>query len=177
MHFQWKLVPVVLLAAGLPACADLGSLYEDFANPCGAGGCRIPQRPCGELAASAFSWSIRGFGPADILDSDLRNQAELTAILHVGDARRLRVSATSLATSEDCSSKAATVDWRTSNPAVVRLETAESPREASLVASRAGDTVVSADIAFEDGTPTLRVLPWSFTNVGSGTITLVRVVP
>jgi hypothetical protein len=80
-------------------------------------------------------------------------------------------------TSEDCSGKAATVDWSVSNPVVVRLDVQGNPRVATLVALRPGDTNVSAVLQFEDGSPATRVLPWSFTNVGSGNITVIRVVP
>ena len=177
MHLQGKRLLTAFLAMSLPACSDLGRLGDIFANPCGPGGCRIPQRPCAEFSAAALSWSLRGFEPADILNPDLRNQPELTAVLHVGAVKRLRVSATGLGAAEDCSSKAASVDWLVSNSVVARFEAAENPREASLVALQPGDTVVSATVTFQDGTPPLHVLPWSFTNIGSGTVTVVRVVP
>jgi hypothetical protein len=159
----------------LPAC---GPDFTGFmANPCGPGGCQASPRPCADVPTSAFHWSLRGFGPADILDPNLRNQAELTALMHVGDVKRLSLSAASILASENCASKAATVEWMISNRVVARLQGAENPREATLVALQPGDTVVSAMVGFEDGTPPLRVFPWSFTNVGSGDVTVVRVVP
>jgi len=134
-------------------------------------------KTCSELRASQFFWNLNGFSSRDILNPDTRNQAELTAIMHVGDATILKVSAGSTDTSEDCSGKATTVDWSASNPVVARLEVQENPRVDQLVAVRPGDTNVSAVLHFEDGTPPMRVLPWSFTNVGSGDITVIRVVP
>jgi hypothetical protein len=60
---------------------------------------------------------------------------------------------------------------------VAQLDFTGNPRTASLVALQPGDTVVAAILHFQDGTPPLRVLPWSFTHVGSGNVTVVRVVP
>jgi hypothetical protein len=134
-------------------------------------------KTCAELRASQFFWNLNGFASRDILNPDTRDQPELTAIVHVGDAKVLKVSAGSTDTSEDCSGKATTVDWSVSSPVVVRLEVQGNPRVATLVALQPGDTNVSAVLQFEDGTPTMRVLPWSFTNVGSGNITVIRVVP
>jgi hypothetical protein len=132
---------------------------------------------CSELVASQFSWTLRGFVERDILNPDVRDQRELTAIMHVGDVKALNVSAGTTQTSEDCSAKATSVEWSVSNPVVARLDFTENPRTASLVALQPGDTVVAAILHFQDGTPPMRVLPWSFTNVGSGSVTVVRVVP
>jgi hypothetical protein len=134
-------------------------------------------KTCSELRASQFHWILSGFTPSDILNPDMRNQPELTAIMHVGVARSLRVAAGTTDTSEDCSSKATQVDWAVSNPAVARLEIQPGSRAASLVAVEPGDTNVSATLQFDDGTPSLHVLPWSFTNVGSGDVSVIRVVP
>lgn len=167
----------------LPAWLLSGCVNLDPVK-CGLGvsGPSCPATPfvpktCSELDPSQFHWSIGGFTSRDILNPDARDQAELTAIMHVGDVKAVEVSAGSIYTSEDCSEKAVTVDWFISNPVVARLEVVESRRAASLVALQPGDTNVAAVLQFDDGTPPMRVRPWSFTNVGSGDITVVRVVP
>ena len=121
-------------------CIDLTGLKCDL----GGTGPECPTttyvpKACSELVASQFSWSLRGFLEKDILNPDVRDQRELTAIMHVGFT--------------------------------------ENPRTASLIALQPGDTAVAAILHFQDGTPPLRVLPWSFTHVGSGNVTVVRVVP
>jgi hypothetical protein len=89
----------------------------------------------------------------------------------------MRIAAGSTATSEDCSSKATSVEWHNSNSVVLRLDPSGDALRRSLVALQPGDTVVAATLTFADGTPPMRVLPWSFTNVGSGEVTVVRVLP
>jgi hypothetical protein len=171
MHFQRKLLPVALLAACLPACGQDLNLFG------GPGGLRVTSPPCAEITAAALSWYLRGFEAADILDPDLRGPRELTAVMHVGDVKRLYVHAPSIAGLVNCPEKAAAVEWVVSNGVVARFQPGENFREASLVARQPGDTVVSATVGFSDGTPTLQVFPWSFTNIGSGNVTVVRVVP
>ncbi len=169
MHLQRNLLLVALLAACLPACGQVGG------NIFGPGGLTSP--PCAELTAAALSWYLRGFAAADILDPNLRDQRELTAVMHVGDVKRLSVHAPSIGGIVNCPEKAATVEWMVSNGVVARFQPGENFREASLIALQPGDTVVSATVGFADGTPTLQVFPWSFTNVGSGDVIVVRVVP
>jgi hypothetical protein len=53
---------------------------------------------------------LSGFGPQDILNPDVRNQREVTAIMHVGDVKPLKVKAATTVTSEDCSGKATSVE-------------------------------------------------------------------
>ena len=132
---------------------------------------------CAELRASDFLWILRGFGPEEILNSDLRNQPELTAVMRVGQTKSLELSAATARTSEDCRSKAVAVEWSSSRPRVVRLDVAKDRLTACLTALKPGDTEVAATLRFADGTPMLRALPWSFTNGGSGHVTIVRVVP
>ena len=168
------LLPLWLLLG----CVNLDPLKCDL----GVTGPGCPAKPfvpktCSELSPSQFHWSLGGFTSRDILNPDMRDQPQLTAVMHVGDVKALIVSAGSTDTYEDCSGKAVAVDWLVSNPVVARLEVADSRRAASLTALQPGDTNAAAVLHFEDGTPTMRVLPWSFTNVGSGDITVVRVVP
>jgi hypothetical protein len=160
----------------LPACADLSGLRDQFAEPCGPDGCAIVAT-CSQLNASQLNWTLSGFTSQDILNPDERNQPQLTAIMHVGDDKTLKLRATYFQTTEDCTGKATSIAWSVSNPVVARLDVAEDPRTGSLVALEAGDTDVAATLTFQDGTPPMRVLPWSFTNVGSGDVTVVRVVP
>ena len=165
-------VAVVLLAMALQGCGDIIDL-----DLCGPEGCLGPPRPCAELHPSALLWSLRGFGPSDILDPNLRDQRELTAILQVGQAKRLELRAPGINASEaDCSGLARTVDWRNSNPVVARLTVEPGGRAASLAALQPGDVGIAADVGLHDGT-SIQVLPWSFTNVGSGVVTVIRVVP
>jgi hypothetical protein len=165
----------LLLVIALLACGtDISGLREAFDAPCGPA-C-VPST-CSALVASEFHWSLNGFRAQDILNPDVRNQPELTAIMHMGDVKTLKVSAGTTRTSEDCSGKATSVEWSVSNPVVARLDITDDPRTRSLVALQPGDTGVAAILTFQDGTPPIRVLPWSFTNVGSGDISVVRVVP
>lgn len=176
MRVPWNRGPLLLLAMLLPACVDLSGLRDDLANPCGPDGCRITVT-CSALVASdpLLHWSLRGFTEQDILNPDQRNQPELTAIMRAGDVKVLTVRAAGA--TEDCSEKATSVQWSVLNPGVVRVDVAGTPRTGSLVALEPGDTEVAAILTFNDGTPPMRVLPWSFTNVGSGDVTVVRVVP
>ena len=176
MPIRWTGVSLAALAAGLPSCVDLSGLHDELLNPCGREPCAVVARTCAELSASDLHWSLRGFLETDIVDPDRRDQRELTAIVHVGEVKPLRVSASG-ATAEDCSGKAAGVEWESSDRATARLEVTEDRRSAALVALRPGDVVISAELTFADGTPPMRILPWAFTNVGSGDVTLVRVVP
>ena len=160
------------------ACVNLDSLYCDL----GGTGPKCPSTPfvpktCAELSASAFHWSLSGFTAQDILNPDDRSQRELTAIMHVNEVRTLNVSAGSTQTSEDCSSKAVSSEWFSSSPNVVRLTVSQNQRSSLVTARKPGDSSVAAVLQFEDGTPPMRVLPWSFTNVGSGDITIIRVLP
>jgi hypothetical protein len=120
---------------------------------------------------------LSGFGPQDILNPDVRNQREVTAIMHVGDVKPLKVKAATTVDVRGLQRKGNFGRVVLFNAVVARLDIAESPRTGSLVALQPGDTVVAAILKFEDGTPPMRVLPWSFTNVGSGDVTVVRVVP
>jgi hypothetical protein len=159
----------VFLALLLPACIDLSGLaFPRF---------EFDPATCAELRASDFFWSLRGFGSEDILDPDVRNQTQLTAIMRVGQTKILELRAATVQTQEDCRSKAVSVEWSSSRPRVVRLDFARDRLTATLTALKPGDAEVAATLQFEDGTPMLRALPWSFTNVGSGDITVVRVVP
>jgi hypothetical protein len=153
----------------LPACIDLSGL----AFP------RIEFDPatCAELRASDFFWSLRGFGSEDILNPDVPNQTELTAIMRVGQTKLLELRAATVQTDEDCRSKAVSVEWSSSLRRVIRLDAPGDKLTATLTALRPGDAEIAATLQFEDGTPMLRALPWSFTNVGSGDITVVRIVP
>jgi len=132
---------------------------------------------CSEVAASnpLLFWRLSGFTERDILNPDVRDQPQLTAIMRAGDVKVLTVRAAG--GTEDCSGKATSVEWSVSNPEVARLDVGQAPRTGSLVALQPGDTGVSALLTFQDGTPPMRVLPWSFTNVGSGDVTVVRVLP
>jgi hypothetical protein len=163
----------------LPGCTNLDPLKCDLGVT--APGCPAPTpfvwKTCSQLTAAAFHWSIGGFGPQDVLNPDVRNQPTLTVIMHVGDVKALKVSAGSTETNVDCGEKATSVEWSVADPRVARLDVADNPRAASLAALEPGDTVVAATLQFGDGTPPMRVFPWSFTNVGSGDITVVRVVP
>ena len=134
-------------------------------------------KTCAELNATQFHWSLRGFSSGDILNPDTRDQPELTAIMHVGDVKALKVSAGTTDTSEDCSDKASSVEWSVSSRRVASLEIEDGGRAARLTTLKPGDTIVAATLHFQDGTPSMRVLPWSFTNVSSGDVTVVRVVP
>jgi hypothetical protein len=174
MLVRWNCRSVLLLAILLPACGPDFSGFRDSLT------IEYPTVTCSARVASAFQWSLKGFTVKDILNPDTRDQPELTAIMHVGDVRTLKVDAVAIAFStmgEDCSGKATSVEWSAADPAVARLDITEGPRTRSLVALRPGDTVVAATLTFQDGTPPIRALPWSFTNVGSGSITVVRVVP
>jgi hypothetical protein len=160
----------LLLALWMPVgCVDpdLDSLKCGLA-PSSPGCPTTPFVPktCSELRASQFHWSLSGFSAKDILNPDTRDQRELTAIMHVGEAKILKVSAASGDTSEDCSTKATTVEWSLSNRAVARLDFQGTSRAASLVALQPGDANVAAILQFDDGTPSMRILPWSFTGRG-----------
>jgi hypothetical protein len=171
-----NLLAMVVLALWMPACADLSGLADDLRNPCGADGC-VTQKTCAEARASEFFWQLAGFQPADILNPDVRNQPTLTAILHVGDIKPLRVSARRTGTAEDCASKAVSVEWTISNPDVLELQPTSDRLISALAALQPGDSAVSANLTFGDGSPAIRIFPWSFTNVGSGDITVIRVLP
>jgi hypothetical protein len=176
-----RLCGLILSLGAFPACVDSGGTgcgpNPQFGLFCCPTCPEFVPKTCNELTASELFWTLSGFSAGDILNPDVRNQTELTAVLHVGDSKSLKVSAGSTATSEDCSQKAVAVDWSVSNPAAVRIDIAADSHGASLLALEPGDTVVSAVLQFEDGTPPMRVFPWSFTNVGSGDITNIRVVP
>jgi hypothetical protein len=116
-------------------------------------------------------------GENDILNPDDRNQTELTALLPVTRAQTLRITGATVWTREDCTSKVASAIWTVTDPSVLRLDVAPDAHSATLVGLSPGDTQVFADLTFNDGSFPMRVLPWSFTHVGSGTITVVRVVP
>jgi hypothetical protein len=63
-----------------------------------------------------------------------------------------------------------------SNTVVARLDPDSGLASAVLTGLQPGDTSVSVVLTFQDGTPPIRALPWSFTNVGSGTVVTVRVI-
>jgi hypothetical protein len=147
----WYGRSLLVLGIFLPACG-LDRLRDDLANPCGPDGCQTTVT-CSEVAASypLLFWSLSGFTEQDILNPDVRNQPELTAIMHPGDVKVLTVRAAGA--TGDCSGKATSVQWSVSNPVVARLDVAGTPRTASLVALEPGDTEVVAILTFNDGTP------------------------
>jgi hypothetical protein len=171
---------VILACLANAACGGLGGSgcgpNPQFGLLCCPSCPQSVPRACAEIPASQLFWHITGFHSSEILDPD-RFHVELTAILHAGDAKRLEVRASTNETLEDCTGKNTTVEWSVSNAAVARLDVQENPRVALLVTVQPGDTNVSAVLQFADGTPSMRVLPWSSTNVGSGDITVIRVVP
>lgn len=174
MRAPYKGLAGLLLTMSLPACADLSGLRQAFDASCGPA---CEPSTCSALTVSELFWHLDGFKAQDILNPDQRDQRELTAIMHVGDVKILRVSASSTRTSENCAEKATSVEWTISNSVVARLEPQDGPRARLLVALQPGDTVVTALLAFQDGTPPMTVRPWSFTNIGSGDVTVMRVVP
>jgi hypothetical protein len=168
-----RLLSPLLLLACLPAC-DLGLKDWGAWDPCANGACI---RTCAQLPASQLQWTLSGFRPADILNPGVRDQPDgLTALVHVGDEKMLALSGRSWMTSEDCNDKVRSVEWTNSNPVVLRLVPSEDGRTAMVVALQPGDAVVAADITFRDDSPPQHVRPWSFTQVGSGWITVVRVL-
>lgn len=160
-------------------CLLLGCKYDIFKCALRTGPECVTPSPltCSGLVASQLDWFLNGFGPQDILDPDVRNPPILTAVLRVGQVKSLSVKASALFLSEDCSRKATSAQWSVSNPVVARADVGDDLRVASLVALQPGDTDVAAILAFGDGSPPVRALPYAFTNVASGNVTVVRVIP
>jgi hypothetical protein len=159
------------------ACPFVAGCDPGNLNGFNPGAITIEQSTCGGLRASDFFWALNGFEHADILNPDERNQSQLTVVVHVGQRRVLNVSAGSVATSEDCASKATSVEWIVSNAAVARVEVGATSRSATLVALQPGDVSVSAILGFQDGTSPIQALPYAFATFGGAPVTVVRVVP
>jgi hypothetical protein len=143
------------------------------------GGTAFSPAACSDLLAANFDWFLDGLTAADLLDPNDRTLRELTAVLPIGQMKALRVHAGSIATAPnaDCSGKASSVEWVVSNPAVARVETGADPRQGVVVGLSPGDTQLYANLTFSDGSPGIRALPFVFTNVGSGIVTVLRIVP
>ena len=158
----------VLFLAG----CDPGNL-----NGFNPGAITIQPRTCAELRASDLIWGVGGFETADILNPDVRNPTQLTAVIRVGQRKMLTLHAGSVGSAEDCSSKASLVQWVSSNSVVARLEVGTTARSAVLEGRQPGDTSVSAVLTFQDGTPAMQVLPYAIASFGGAPVTAVRVVP
>jgi hypothetical protein len=162
------------LILSLPGC-DIGRLRLPTVDVCADGACR---RPCEDLTAAQLIWSVTGFSASDILLPDVRDQpGGLTAILHVGNARVLTVRGSSWQTSQDCSAKTRSVQWQNSNPDVLQVVPSDDGRAATFVALQPGDVVVRVQATFLDGSPPLELRMFSFTQVSSGNVSVIRVVP
>jgi hypothetical protein len=114
---------------------------------------------------------------ADILNPDVRNQSQLTVVLRVGQLKVLSVHAGAISTSEDCSSKAGSVQWVSSNTVVARLRAGGAPRSATIEPLQPGDVSVSAILTFQDGTSPIQALPYAFASFGGAPVTVVRIIP
>jgi hypothetical protein len=134
---------------------------------------------CSDLrgdSSQGFHWSVQGFGPNDILNSDER-QSVLTAIFQVGHSQTLGIYVGTWSTTDKCFATLASVVWRVTDPSVLRLTSIQARRSATLVGLRPGDTGVFADLTSNDGSFGVRVGPWSFTRAGHRDVTVARVVP
>lgn len=163
------LLPLVTLTA----CGDMFDMDWDLSLP------PAPVVACADLRASELSWSLLGFNPSDIVDPNNRSATELTAQMWVDQTVDLKLFVAYLKYAEttgDCLAKATAIEWVSTSPEVARLDVAGDSRSARLVGVSPGETRVFAILTFADGTPPLRALPNSSTNVGSGNVTLVRVV-
>jgi hypothetical protein len=163
------LAPVAL--ALLAGCGEIGGV-PGFGDPI-----TLRPRTCAELRASDLIWSIKGFKHGDILNPDVRNQTQLTVVLRVGQFKPLTLTAGSAGSTEDCSGKAASIQWVVSNPVVARLHAGASAQSATLEALQPGDVSVSAILTFQDGTSPMQVLPYAIATFGGAPVTVIRVVP